>query len=260
MFAITPIPAFNDNYIWMISRPGSGQTWVVDPGDAHAVLKTLDNQHLKLAGILITHHHYDHTGGIEKLCARYPVPVYGPDNPAIQGITHPLRDKDSFDLEGIPFSVIATPGHTLDHIAYYIRETETSSPALFCGDTLFAGGCGRLFEGTPEQMHASLSRLSQLPGNTRVFCAHEYTLANLEFALAVDPDNIFLQKRLNETAILRKRQSPTVPSTLDTELQTNPFLRCHIPTIIHAAEERGASKSDSCADILRVIREWKDNF
>ena len=257
MLSINPIPAFNDNYIWCIQMTGNAAVFVVDPGDADAVEHHLSEQNLQLAGILITHHHQDHTGGITSLTKDRTIPVYGPDNPHIAQVTHPLSDGDSFELLGTRFQVIATPGHTLDHIAYF---SDASSPVLFSGDTLFAGGCGRLFEGSAAMMHHSLNKLSILPEDTNIYCAHEYTLSNLAFCAAVEPDNTMLAKRILTDQQLRQQQQPTIPSTLGMELKTNPFLRCDQPSVIAAAEQHSAQKLTDSASVLRVIRAWKDNF
>ena len=193
MLSIHAVPAFNDNYIWLISTEGSNQAFVVDPGDPAVVEQALQARELTLAGILITHHHFDHVGGLADLKARYTATVYGPDNPAIEGLDHIVRDGDEVDVLGARLSVIEVPGHTLDHIAYFMSGDE---PLVFCGDTLFAGGCGRVFEGTPEMMYQSLTALAELPAETRIYCAHEYTLANLEFAQAVEPNNDSLARRV----------------------------------------------------------------
>lgn len=258
MLMISPIPAFKDNYIWMLHLPSSNDVFVVDPGDAAAVETRLARDGLNLAGILITHHHHDHIGGVAELTRNRSIAVYGPDNPAIPGITHRLKDGDAINLYDIRFIIIATPGHTLDHIAYFTEFDD--NPALFCGDTLFVGGCGRLFEGTAQQMHASLLRLAALPGSTRIYCAHEYTQANLQFAMAVEPDNLALQQQVQQVARLRADNQPTVPSILSQELATNPFLRSDQPAVIRAACERGGDADSSPAKVLGIIRAWKDNF
>jgi len=256
MLIISPVPAFKDNYIWMLHTPTSKDVLVVDPGDAAPVEARLAADGLNLAGILITHHHHDHTGGIAELTRHRSIAVYGP--PGICGITHPVKDGDTVTINDIPFTIIATPGHTLDHIAYFSEFGD--NPALFCGDTLFVGGCGRLFEGTAQQMYTSLSRLAALPGNTRIYCAHEYTQANLQFALAVEPDNPVLQQRVHVVAKLRTNNEPTVPSILSQELATNPFLRSEQPAVIRAACNRGSDANAGPAQVLGIIRAWKDNF
>ncbi|KEI71798.1 hydroxyacylglutathione hydrolase [Endozoicomonas elysicola] len=260
MLIISPIPAFDDNYIWMFHSPDSRNVYVVDPGDAKSVQQVLDERQLNLSGILITHHHFDHTGGVKELTIGKNIPVYGPDNKNIDSITNTLQDGDTINLDGNLFNIAATPGHTLDHIVYFTETGEKGCPVLFCGDTLFAGGCGRLFEGTAEQMYASLSRLAALPGNTRVYCAHEYTQANLKFAQAVEPENRILKDYVEEVAERRSENQPTVPFTLQKELATNPFLRSNQPDVIKAACNRGAPSNAEPAEILRVIRAWKDNF
>ena len=192
MQAIEPIPAFTDNYIWCL-HDGT-EAWVVDPGDAAPVIDFIESHHLHLQGILITHHHPDHIGGIGVLCERFAIAtIYGPDNPAIAGITDVLREGDVITVLDQQFTVLEVPGHTLDHIAYL--STQMQPPALFCGDTLFAAGCGRLFEGSPEQMFTSLSKFKKLAPETRIYCTHEYTQANLRFAQAVEPDNLALKQR-----------------------------------------------------------------
>ena len=260
MLTISPIPAFDDNYIWMFHTPDSQDVFVVDPGDAMPVEEVLNRHGFNLAGIIITHHHFDHTGGIGELTRSRNIPVYGPDNPDIKGVTHTLHDNDTVELSGCQFKILATPGHTLDHIAYFTDSGEGNNPALFCGDTLFVGGCGRLFEGTAEEMYSSLSRLASLPGNTRIYCAHEYTQANLKFAQAVEPHNQKLQEQVMHVAELCSENQPTVPSTLRQELDINPFLRSDQPEVIQAASDRDPSTNASPVDVLRVIRAWKDNF
>lgn len=256
MLKIEPIPAFQDNYIWCLHDGATA--WVVDPGDAAPVEQFLAARNLRLEGILITHHHSDHVGGVAQLLhRRAPIPVFGPLNPAIENITQRLAEGDRVALLGLSFTVIEVPGHTLDHIAY-ISET-TAPPLLFCGDTLFAAGCGRLFEGTPEQMYASLQKLSALPSATAVYCTHEYTLANLRFARAVEPDNLALQSRALSAKQLRRESQPTLPSTLALELETNPFLRANAPTVRAAALTHGASGTGN-AEIFAALRKWKDHF
>jgi hydroxyacylglutathione hydrolase len=256
MHKILPIPALKDNYIWTIIHTNTQQCMVVDPGDADVVLEVLTQLKLKLAGILVTHHHWDHTQGIPGLLKEFSVPVFGPENPQIPGLSHPLKDGDhlihspmQLDLE-----VLAIPGHTLDHIAYYGHN------AVFSGDTLFTGGCGRVFEGTPPQMYHSLERLRQLPDNTSVYCGHEYTENNLQFAQRVEPSNHAIQSRSLETAKLRELNKPTVPALLSLEKETNPFLRCHLENIKQAAQEHFKTKADKPEAVFAQIRRWKDEF
>jgi hydroxyacylglutathione hydrolase len=261
MLEITPIPAFSDNYIWLFHQQGSRDAWVVDPGDAAPVIERLEKDGLELAGIVITHHHADHTGGVAGLLECFQVPVYGPSDSACGYIDHPLRDGDKLELAGIRFLVLTVPGHTMDHIAYFAPENDgCGRPVLFCGDTLFAGGCGRVFEGTVEMMHDSLMRLAGLPDNTHVYCAHEYTLANLDFAVAVEPANEELLNRLEMEQQKRERRLATVPSTIALEKATNPFLRSNIVAVAQTAQARSGKNLCEPAQIFGVIRRWKDNY
>lgn len=233
---------------------------IVDPGDAGPVLACLEREELLLAGILNTHHHGDHVGGNVELLRRFDVPVYGPARESIPGRTHPLRDGGSVRLDalGITLAVLDVPGHTAGHIAY-VGEA-AGVPVAFVGDTLFAGGCGRLFEGSPADMLASLAKLAALPAPTKIYCAHEYTLANLRFALAVEPGNAALAARQAVEQGKRDRGEPTVPSTLDLELATNPFLRVAIPEVAAAARVRADRALESPVDVFAVLREWKNVF
>ena len=258
MMNIAPIPAFTDNYIWMIQSENNNQVFVVDPGDAMVVEHTLKANKLELAGILVTHHHHDHTGGIKQLIQNRNIPVYSPENKAISFVTQPVKEGDRVNILGTSFEVLTTPGHTLDHIVYFTSELKI--PALFCGDTLFAGGCGRLFEGSAEQMHESLTKLGLLPKKTRVYCAHEYTLANLNFALAVEPHNQKLHQQISRCSDLRQQNLPTLPSSIGVELNTNPFMRCDQSTVIAAAKHRSSDEIPNASSVLRVIRAWKDEF
>ncbi len=256
MLQVEPIAAFTDNYIWAL-HDGSA-AWVVDPGDAAPVVDWLAGRRLALAGILITHHHPDHIGGVATLRRHAPdAAVVGPDNPRIDGLTRTVADGDTVELLGQRFETLAVPGHTLDHLAYFCDAS--NPPHLFCGDTLFAAGCGRLFEGTPEQMWHSLHRLAALPADTRVYCAHEYTLSNLHFALAVEPDNAALQQRVAQARRTREAGQPTVPSTLALELATNPFLRAAEPAVLASARAREPAVRDG-ETAFAVLRRWKDQF
>ncbi|MEX1031966.1 MAG: hydroxyacylglutathione hydrolase [Cellvibrionaceae bacterium] len=256
---VIPVPAFRDNYLWLFHLDCDSRAYVVDPGDARPIVAALARHNLTLAGILITHHHPDHTGGIDPLLASGKVPVYGPAGGSVPQVTHPLKDGASITLDNqLSFQILTVPGHTLDHIAYFCAQG--ADPVLFCGDTLFAGGCGRLFEGTPEQMYQSLGKLSRLPDPTQVYCAHEYTLANLAFAEAVDGDNHALQERIATEQSKRQQQEPTVPSTIALEKSTNPFLRCDQKSVKTAAESHCGRLLDSPQQVLAAVREWKDNF
>lgn len=264
---IVPLAAFSDNYIWLLRR--GKHAAVVDPGDAAPVLAYLEQHQLDLCAILVTHHHGDHIGGIETILAHSlahspvpaHVPVYGPASETIDEVSRPLADGDHVELAELntSFEVIAVPGHTRGHIAYYGRKLSDCG-VLFCGDTLFACGCGRIFEGTPQQMWHSLARISALPGETQLYCAHEYTQANIRFALAVEPDNLALQARAADVARLRAEDLPTVPSTLATELATNPFLRWDAPAVIAAASRASGGLQKQPEAVFAAIREWKNKF
>lgn len=255
---IHPIPAFADNYIWTVLDADSDLAWVVDPGDAAPVIDYLESGGLRLAGILITHHHADHTGGLEPLIERYGPVVYGPAGGSIPGISDPLREGDRIDVCGHAFEVLEVPGHTLDHIAYHCGRRRP--PLLFCGDTLFAAGCGRLFEGTPALMHASLAKLAALSPDTLVYCTHEYTLANLRFAGAADPDNGVLAERAAREKRKRDDGDPTLPSNIRLELDTNPFLRCGHPALKASAESYANAPLADEAEVFGALRSWKDDF
>jgi hydroxyacylglutathione hydrolase len=251
---IEPVPAFEDNYLWLLAR--GREAAIVDPGDAAPVEARLAHDGLHLTAILVTHHHPDHVGGVERLKARFGAHVYGPAGEDIPARDTVLTEGDAIEVLGVRFDVLDVPGHTRGHIAYHAPSIE----ALFCGDTLFAGGCGRLFEGTPAQMHASLAKLARLPGATRVYCAHEYTVANLRFARAVEPDNAALAARLRACEETRARGEPTVPSTIAEELATNPFLRCDEPAVRRVAEARQPGAGADAVATFAAIRAWKNRF
>jgi hydroxyacylglutathione hydrolase len=249
---IEPILAFEDNYIWALKE--GDQVVVVDPGEAAPVERYLEKVGARLTAILVTHRHGDHIGGIAELVARYPVPVYGPAREAAEVVTQPLRDGDRLTVLGSEFEVLEVPGHTLGHVAYY------RPGMLFCGDTLFGAGCGRVFEGTLPQMHASLARLAALPPETLVYCAHEYTQSCLRFARIVEPANAALDARIASVAAQRAAGQPSVPSTLAEELATNPFLRWSAPGVIAAASARLGHRPANDADTFGAIRVWRDSL
>ena len=251
---VEPVRAFADNYIWMVVSPQQDGCAIVDPGDHRPVIEWLDARGLTPEAILVTHHHGDHVGGIGGLRARWPeLPVYGPAGERIPDCDHPLHDGDEVRVAGYRFSVLEVPGHTAGHIAYY------GEGALFCGDTLFAGGCGRVFDGTFGQLCASLMRIRDLPPETLVYCAHEYTVDNLGFAKWVEPDSAALARRDAEALALQEKGIPTVPSTLALERETNPFLRWDAPAVRAAAERHaGHALDDDCA-VFTELRRWKDS-
>lgn len=254
MLEIHTIPAFSDNYFWLVHAEGARGAWIVDPGDPEPVERALAARGLELAGIVVTHHHSDHTGGVSQLAERHGAEVLGPVSERVPQVTRALRDGDAVEIAGARFEVIEVPGHTLDHIAYH----SAAEGVLFCGDTLFAGGCGRVFEGTAAQMQNSLARLAALPGDTRIYCAHEYTLANLAFARLVEPDNVSLAEREREAKALRAADTPTVPSTIALERATNPFLRWSEESVLTAAQTRCGGPVSEPAEVFAEIRRWKD--
>ena len=258
MLEIVPLPAFQDNYIWTL-RDADRKTRhpaVVDPGEARPVQDYLAQEGLTLVAILATHHHPDHVGGIAELVARNKVPVFGPKGEPIPALTHPVGQDDKVDIPALAasFSVLEIPGHTRAHVAYY------GLGSIFCGDTLFACGCGRVFEGTAAQMLDSLSKLAALPDETRVYCGHEYTLANIRFARAVDPGNAALAAREERAQRLRDAGLPTLPSTLGEERATNPFLRCAEPAVVESANKYLGARIADPVRVFAAIREWKNRF
>jgi hydroxyacylglutathione hydrolase len=257
MLEVSPVRAFSDNYLWLIRAPAAGgAAVVVDPGDDRAIEAALGQQGLTLRAILVTHHHADHVGGVQALAARHGAEVFGPARERMPCEYRPLDDGDIVSLAdlGLQFRVMAVPGHTLGHVAYH------GHGALFCGDTLFSAGCGRLFEGTPAQMLGSLDRIAALPDATAVYCAHEYTLSNLRFAAAVEPGNADVLETLATVQALRARDGITLPTTLGRERLINPFLRCREPAVRAAAEARAGTPLPETADVFAVIRAWKDGF
>lgn len=255
-YSILPIPAYTDNYIWLIIHSATQRCLIIDPGESTAVIQTLTRQKYIPTAVLLTHHHHDHSGGASELAHHFQLPVYGPAVEAIPAVTHPLHNAtlllpDNWDT---PIRVFSIPGHTRGHLAYYLEGR------LFCGDTLFTAGCGRIFEGTPAQMYQSLAILTTLPATTEIYCGHEYTLANLQFALTVEPTNTALQERLQHSRALRQQGLPTVPSTATCEQQTNPFLRCHEASVQTAVTKHFGTQFASELEVFTALREWKNSF
>ena len=256
MVEIKAVPAFKDNYIWLIVNPALGTVAIVDPGDHTPVISEIGRLRLTPVAILTTHHHMDHVGGVLPLLQYYQIPVYGPANEAIPGRTHALVEGDRITLSGLntEFEVLDVPGHTSGHIAYH------GNNVLFIGDTLFTCGCGRLFEGTAAQLYHSLNKVVKLSNDTEIYCGHEYTLANLRFALSVEPHNPDLAARWEQCKDLRENNIPTVPADLAMEKRTNPFLRVTVPEVIAAAERFAGHTLDTSIDVFAALRKWKDNF
>ena len=252
MFEVIPIRAFKDNYIWLLRNDRHAAA--IDPGDAGPVLDYLTRERLELVAILATHHHADHVGGIADLRREFDVPVYGPRGEPIATLTHPVSGGDRVAIPELEarFELLDIPGHTRAHVAYY------GASSLFCGDTLFACGCGRLFEGTAEQMFASLARLAALPDDTRVYCGHEYTLANIAFARSVEPGNSALAEREREAKATRAAGRPTLPSTIEREKATNPFLRCLEPGVVNSANRYLGHPATTPVAVFTALREWKN--
>ncbi|HZP11602.1 MAG TPA: hydroxyacylglutathione hydrolase [Nevskiaceae bacterium] len=262
MTRVIALPAFVDNYIWMIER--AGYAAVVDPGDAAPVLRALEAAKLPLAAILITHHHADHVGGIAKIVQAHPVPVFGPraESSTIPGLTQLLVDGDRIEVPklGLPLSILSVPGHTLGHIAYYAEREGQQPPRLFCGDTMFSAGCGRLFEGTAEQLHHSLAKLNGFDADTEIYCTHEYTLSNLAFASAVEPGNADVARHRDDVRALRDRGEPSLPSRLSLERRVNPFLRTGEAAIMRAAAGKLGRPPADAVEVFATLRRWKDGF
>jgi len=256
MLTIQAVPAFNDNYIWFIQAPDSRNLLIVDPGDAEPVIEAIEQQQLNPAALLITHHHSDHIAGINKLVTHYDIPVYGPKYEAIPSLTHPLTACGNLIINSVfpSITVLDVPGHTRGHIAFLIDGN------LFCGDTLFGAGCGRLLGGTAKQLHASLQLIARLPEQTKIFCAHEYTQANLRFAALVEPNSTAIRQRIVDTDALVTNHKPSLPSQLKLELETNPFLRCKQPEVIQAAQQFSGHQLHGSEAVFTTLRRWKDQF
>jgi hydroxyacylglutathione hydrolase len=256
MASVLHVCAFEDNYIWLIGGRSREHVAIVDPGDAEPVLAALQARHLTPVAILCTHHHGDHVGGVADLLQHFSVPVYGPAREAISNLTHRLKHGDHVPLPKLEceFTVLEVPGHTAGHIAFF------GEGLLFCGDTLFSAGCGRLFEGTAEQMHASLSTLAALPPDTAVYCGHEYTAANLRFAATVEPDNPDIATHAHWVRTQRTQELPTLPSNIGLERRINPFLRTDVPAVQRAAEAHAGQRLATNVNVFAALRQWKDGF
>jgi hydroxyacylglutathione hydrolase len=250
---IVPVPAFKDNYIWLLNE--GNNAWVVDPGDAKPVMQVLAENNWNLTGILLTHHHLDHSGGIRSLL-NYAnnIPVFASHNSEHDYVTDPVKEGDTVPFGSHTLSVLEIPGHTLDHVAFFNNEL------LFCGDTLFSAGCGRVFEGTYEQMYQSLCRLNHLNNDTNIYCGHEYTLANLTFAQHVEPENAYIAEKIAAVKLLLEEGQCTLPSTLNNEKRMNPFLRCDDKNIIRAVEQYANKTLSTPVEVFQHLREWKNNF
>ena len=260
MLSFIALPAFNDNYIWLLQDTARQRCAAVDPGDAQPVLNWMaEHPQWQLTDIVITHHHPDHVGGVTALKEASQARVIGPAQESIPSLDLPVDEGATIELLGSTVQVFAVPGHTLGHVVYFCEDTQ-NAPWLLSGDTLFSGGCGRVFEGTPKQMHGSLQRLAQLPDNTLVYCTHEYTLSNLLFAQAVEPNNADLNQYMLKVRALRDKQQITLPSTMALEKRINPFLRCEHADVIQAAEQKAGAQLDSSAAVFATLRSWKDTF
>jgi len=254
---LLPIPAFSDNYIWLLQH--QGLALVVDPGESAPVNHWLNHHNHRLDCILVTHHHGDHTGGVSDLQHQWGAKVYGPAHEKLGFEYQAMTQGSQLNWQGLNFQTLDVPGHTAGHIAFF-AEPAQQTPLLFCGDTLFSGGCGRLFEGTAEQMLRSMDKLAALPSSTRVCCAHEYTLSNLKFANAVEPDNLTLKDYISKCEKLRSQNKPTLPAKLGNELQINPFLRTRQPSVIDAVKKIAPQVTENEAEIFAQLRIWKNNY
>tara|TARA_B100000029_G_scaffold51191_1_gene46564 strand:- start:109 stop:879 length:771 start_codon:yes stop_codon:yes gene_type:complete len=256
MIEIIPVTALKDNYIWLLENKINQSTVIVDPSEHEPVLKIIKTKGLNPVAILITHHHWDHVGGISGLVNEYEIPVYTPKKEVVTGSTNPVCEGDIINVPELELKirVLDVPGHTSGAIAYY------SEKMIFSGDTLFTGGCGRLFEGTPAEMYHSLTKIKELPDHTHIYCGHEYTVSNLKFASIVEENNESIQERLDISEQMRRSNQPAVPASLEIEKRTNPFLRCEEESVINAASERAGRKLDNPVEVFATIRNWKDSL
>lgn len=254
--SITPVPTLKDNYVWVLINEENRSAVIVDPGEAKPVAAFLKQHKLRLESILITHHHWDHTNGISELKFTANCPVIAPVKEKVSNVTYPVYENDKVQIDNFPitFQVIDIPGHTLGHVAYF------GNGKLFCGDTLFAAGCGRIFEGTAEQMYTSLKKLAALPPHTKIYCGHEYTLNNLNFANSVEPQNKKIAERIARVTEIRQKNLPSLPSLLTEELDTNPFFRCDSPEIIKNVETYAGKSLSNPVEVFSWLRKMKDNF
>lgn len=257
-FTIYPLPILQDNYVWLLLNDTHRTAIAVDPGEALPVQQFLQRQQYQLSAVLVTHHHADHYQGVAALKQAYHMPVYGPKHVQTLEITHPVQAGEQLVFPQVTntlaFAVLAVPGHTLDHVAYYAKGF------LFCGDTLFSAGCGRLFEGTAAQLYHSLQKIAALPDDTAIYCTHEYTLNNLAFAQQVEPNNPDIAQHLAQVRLLRQRGLPTLPSTVALEKKINPFLRCQMPQVIESVRSQCSKKPAQEEVIFAALRHWKDKF
>ncbi len=256
MLQIWPIPIFDDNYVWVLEREGSRRVTVVDPGDGPPVIDALTARGFEVAAVLVTHHHHDHIGGLTDVLAGFGPAVFGAATDRVPGVDHPVEHGDTVELPDLDLTldVVHLPGHTASHLGFI------GSGLALVGDTLFAGGCGRVLGGTFDELHGSLTTLAGLPPDTNAYCAHEYTIANLRFAREVEPDNAVLADRLAAAEATRAESQPTVPSTIASELATNPFMRCSEPRVVEAAERHAGRPLEPGSEVFRVVREWKDGW
>jgi hydroxyacylglutathione hydrolase len=254
MLQVVGIPVLSDNYVWVLFAEGETQATIVDPGSAEPVEAWLENHQKSLSTILVTHGHHDHTGGIAKLFEKFSIDVVGPSKDRVSKLTRAVSDGEKVSVAGHELEVIDVPAHTAGHVSYF------GAGLVLTGDALFAGGCGRVFEGTFAQMHNSLARLANLPAETRMYCAHEYTHSNLRFALEVEPENKRLHERLRFTEVQRSLNEPTLPSTIGLELETNPFLRCEVPAVVEAARLHAQAEVAPGEETFEVLRHWKDSW